>query len=232
MSRPLLVLRPEPSASRTAAAAAALGLEVRKAPLFNISPLNWSPPDAADFDAVMLTSANAARFGGAALDAYLTLPCYAVGEATAEAAAERGFADVREGSSDAAALMAQLRQDDFRKVLHVCGRDVTPTAFLPSQRVPVYEAEAVVRLPSAAADALAEGALVLLHSRRAAQTFAGLSPPQGGVDLLAISAAVAAAAGDGWRSVFVADRPRDSAMLELATSLCQGAPASEQAGGA
>lgn len=231
MSRPLLVLRPQPGAARTAAAAAALGLDVRIAPLFTIKPLGWSPPDPGGFDAVMLTSANAARFGGAGLETYLALPCYAVGEATADAATERGFGDVREGSADAAALMAQLRQDGFRKVLHLCGRDVTPTEFLPSQRVPVYASDAVTRLPPAVGQALTEGALVLLHSRRAAATFAALVPERAGVDLLAISAAAAAAAGDGWRSVFVADRPRDSAMLELAASLCQGAPASEQAGG-
>ena len=57
----ILVLRPQPGADETAARARALGLELVVAPLFAVAPLAWTPPDPAGFDAVMLTSASAAR---------------------------------------------------------------------------------------------------------------------------------------------------------------------------
>ena len=62
--RPVLVLRPEPGAGETAARARALGLEPIVAPLFAVRPIAWAAPDPAAYDAVMLTSANAARHGG------------------------------------------------------------------------------------------------------------------------------------------------------------------------
>ena len=57
----MLILRPQPGADETAARARTLGLEPVVAPLFTIRPLAWEPPDPAEFDAVLLTSANAAR---------------------------------------------------------------------------------------------------------------------------------------------------------------------------
>ena len=64
-------------------------------------------------------------------------------------------------------------------------------------------------------------AVVLLHSARAAQRVAALASDRAGLILAAISAPVAAAAGDGWRHVAIADAPRDEALLELAAKLCQ-----------
>jgi uroporphyrinogen-III synthase len=49
-------------------------------------------PAAEDFEAVLFTSANAPRHGGDGLAPFRALPCYAVGEATALAAAEAGLA--------------------------------------------------------------------------------------------------------------------------------------------
>ncbi|HEY0269506.1 MAG TPA: uroporphyrinogen-III synthase, partial [Sphingomonas sp.] len=67
MSRPLLVLRPEPGASATVAAAQAMGLEAIAAPLLTVRPLGWSLPDDPP-EAVLMTSANAARHGGRLMD--------------------------------------------------------------------------------------------------------------------------------------------------------------------
>ena len=64
MTNEVLILRPEPGAGRTAERARKLGLVPVVAPLFAIRALPWTPPDAAGFDAVMLTSANAAREAG------------------------------------------------------------------------------------------------------------------------------------------------------------------------
>ena len=66
--RKLLLLRPEPGLSASAERARALGLEVIACPLFAIEPVEWEAPDPADYDALLLTSANAVRHGGHGLD--------------------------------------------------------------------------------------------------------------------------------------------------------------------
>ena len=86
MSRPIVVLRPEPGNRVTAAAIEGRGLRAIRLPLFAVQPVAWQAPDPAGFDALLLTSANAVRHGGAGLARLLSLPVFAVGEATADAA--------------------------------------------------------------------------------------------------------------------------------------------------
>ena len=227
MSATVLILRPQPDADRTAARALALGLNAVAAPLFAVRPLAWAPPEAAAFDAVMLTSANAARHGGPGLTAYLDLPCYAVGEATADAGRAAGFRDLHSGSEDGRALLNMMAADGIGTALHLCGRDRLDLRHpgVAISAIPVYAAEAMDRLPAAAEAALDEGALALLHSPRGAASFGALvGARRERIDVAAISAAAAAAAGEGWRSLAVAARPSDQALLELAAKLCQTAP--------
>ena len=223
MTRRVLVLRPQPGADATAARARALGLDPVVAPLFSIAARGWQAPDPAGFDAVMLTSANALRFAGPDLDRFTHLPAFAVGEATAEIAYAAGFADIRRGPKDAVALVMLMDAAGIRSAFHPCGEDrvALRRASVDILSVPVYAAEAVAALPATAAEALAGGALALLHSPRAAALFAGLTTDHEGIRIAAISAAAAEAAGAGWRSVAVAERPRDQALLELAAKLCQ-----------
>ncbi len=107
MAAIILILRPQPGADATAARARSMGLEARTAPLFTILPLDWEPPDPSEVQATLLTSANAARQAGPAAGGFADLPCYAVGGATALAAKEIGFTDLRIGSSDGAELIAR-----------------------------------------------------------------------------------------------------------------------------
>lgn len=215
----VLILRPEPGAGESAARARALGLEPIVAPLFTVRARAWTPPDPARFDAVLLTSANAPRHGGDGMAPFLALPCYAVGERTAEEARKAGFANVRVGSSDAAALLALAAREGATSLLHPCGQDHVEVDGVTS--LPVYAAESSGTLP-----ADIEQALALLHSPRAAARFAVLvGARRGAVRIAAISAETAAAAGDGWGSVAIAAVPRDQALLELAAQLCQTAGA-------
>jgi uroporphyrinogen-III synthase len=220
----VLVLRPEPGAGATAARARGLGLEPVVAPLFAVRPLAWEPPDPSRFDGVLLTSAHAAREAGPDLRRYLHLPCHAVGEATAAAARDAGFADVRTGAGDGAAALAAAGGG---RLLHLCGRDHLPLEHSAAEveRCVVYAADAVAELPAEARRALAGGALALIHSPRAGSIFAllvdraGLQRPA--IALAAISESAAAAAGGGWLRTAAAGRPRDEALLELAAELCQ-----------
>jgi len=223
----ILILRPQPGADETARRARNMGLEARIAPLFTVRPLDWEPPDPVGIDAVLLTSANGARHAGPAAGGFVDRPCYAVGEATALAAREAGFADVRTGASDGAALLEKAAAEGVMRALHLCGRDHLPLEHSPViviRRI-VYAAELADGLPPAAAAAMASGVVALLHSPRAARTFAKLADEagidRGSVTIAAISPAALESAGGGWAVAEAALQPRDEALLELAAKLCQ-----------
>lgn len=223
----ILILRPEPGADQTACRVREMGLVPVVSPLFEIVPLDWSAPDPKAFDAAILTSANAARYGGPSLAGLRELPCYAVGETTAEAARVAGLPSPRTGLGDGAALVRMMVDDGVATALHLCGRDHVPLGApgIAMTHVPVYAAEARGALNAEAIAALNEGALVLLHSPRAAARFAELvdeaNISRSGIKAAAISPAAAAAAGPGWALIEGAERSREEALLELARKLCK-----------
>src|SRR5690606_35988892 len=100
----VLVTRPQPDASRTAAILESLGHEVMVDPLLNLEPMVTEMP-AGPFDALAATSANAMRIAAtlSGVDALRDLPLFPVGTHTACAASEAGFMDVRDADGDAAA---------------------------------------------------------------------------------------------------------------------------------
>lgn len=224
MKPTVLVLRPEPGNTETVERLAALGFPTVAAPLFTIEPVDWSPPDPDAFDAVLLTSANAARHGGAGLSRFCHMPTYAVGPATADAAKRAGFLSVRTGGGDAAATIPMLVADGHRHVLHPGGaqRRAFDPLGLSIAAVPVYRSR-----PTDAADALvariaAAGATVaLIHSPRAGERFAQLVPLplRPTIALVAISPAAAKACGPGWRAVTIAAVPDQDAMLSRLQTL-------------
>src|SRR3546814_14222270 len=123
----VLVTRPEPGASATARRLAALGHDVMTAPLFFVHSVEWTPPGE-QFDALMLTSANAARLAGPLPDRWLALPCYAVGNENAHDAVTYGFHNVIAGTGDAEALGAQMAGDGNNNDMRLDGREHRPTA--------------------------------------------------------------------------------------------------------
>jgi uroporphyrinogen-III synthase len=213
----VLILRPQPGADETARRAEAMGLEPVVAPLFAVRALAWAPPAPAAFDAVLLTSANAARLGGEGMTPFLAHRCYAVGERSAEAAREAGFHDVRIGPYDARAALTMARADGVRTLLHLGGRDHVVADEAGVTHISVYAAE-----PCGALPADLERPLALVHSARAGARLAELAGDRRvGISIAAISAEAAVAAGSGWRRVEIASAPRDQALLELAAKLCQ-----------
>jgi uroporphyrinogen-III synthase len=214
--RRVLVLRPEPSASATAAQARALGLEPVVIPLFEIEPIAWQAPEPARFDALLLTSANAVRAGGEQLTALRGLPVHAVGEATADAAREAGFDVASRGDAGVDRLLDSLEPD--LKLLHLCGEDRREGVHARQHitALVVYRSKARDGADlSAAGDAVA-----LVHSPRAARRFSALAPHRSSIAIAAISPAVVEAAGDGWAAIAAAESPTDEALLALAARLC------------
>lgn len=218
----VVILRPLASAAETAARASALGLDPVVAPLFDIVPLPWEAP-VGPFDAVLMTSANAARHGGTALARFRSLPCYTVGEATAAAARAAGFRDVSAGPGDVDSLMRRLGDQGIRRLFHPCGRDRRgPGGEAMVRSVPVYASEARPVLASEARAALRAGAVALIHSPRAGSLFRErVRGRRAAVRLATISDTAARAAGKGWGAVAVAAAPTDAALLAAALELCQ-----------
>jgi uroporphyrinogen-III synthase len=222
----VLILRPQPGADESAARARGMGLDPVVSPLFALRPLEWEPPDPAGFDAVLMTSASAARLAGDGMTPFLALPCFAVGERTAAAARGAGFDDVRAGSGDGGSLLEIAAGMGVHRAFHPCGREHRALA-RPGVEVfsiPVYAADAVDRLPPDAATAIAGEAIALLHSPRAAALFAELvGHLRPSIGIAAISRAASEAAGTGWGCCASAEAPTDQALLELAAKLCQTA---------
>jgi uroporphyrinogen-III synthase len=215
---PLLILRPERGAIATAKRAEALGLSPLIRSLFAVEPRVWDAPDPALFDALLLTSANAVRYGGGAVGHYHHLPVFAVGTATAQAARDAGFSTVMDGTGNAADALHALGNAGHSRPLHLSGEDRTPYPHLPftvTTRVVYVAAPIDIALPTGRYAAL-------VHSARAAARFAALCPSPASVDVVAISTLVAEAAGTGWHSVSIAADPTDNAMLALAAMLCDG----------
>jgi uroporphyrinogen-III synthase len=223
----LLVLRPQPGADETVARARALGLTATAAPIFSVGEVAWAPPAPEDFDALLVTSANALRHAGPALAGFTSLPCYAVGEATAKTARAAGFTNVTAGASDAEALLDLVAADGRTRLLHLCGREHRQTGRpgLSITRRIVYAAEPASVLPAEASEALQANAVALLHSPRAGALFGQLVDTvrmhRNAIRLAAISDAAASAAGSGWRCLAVASAPSDEALLECAAKLCK-----------
>ena len=214
-----LVLRPEPGATETAARLEARGIDVIRRPLFAVTPVAWTPPDPADHDALLLTSANAVRNAGAGLAKVARLPVLAVGPAPAAVARAAGLEVAMTGDRDAAALVEDARRRGFMRLLHLAGHDRVAATGVAA--LTAYSSDPTP-LPAGIA-AQWNGRAALLHSQRAARRFAELvardDVDRTTIAVAALSRAVCDAAGPGWARVVVAERPTDAALVAAAAAL-------------
>jgi uroporphyrinogen-III synthase len=212
----LLVIRPQPGADATAARVGAAGHQVLVMPLFGVEAVSWNAPTAFGYDGLLLTSSNAVRNCGPQLSDLAHLPVYAVGKVTAEAAQRSGLHVSHTGNAGAEALLADLR--DCR-LLWLAGEDhtelVTPASVNIDTHI-VYRS-AILPVPANFTEMTMQADTVMLHSVRAASHFASLVASEGldkaAISLTALSQKIALAAGKGWKSVHVAARPNDAALL-------------------
>ena len=227
----MLITRPEPGASETAARVASLGFLPVLAPLLEIATLPAAWPPSGQVQAILVTSGNAIP----ALPAsHRHLPLLAVGLATARRAREAGFVQVEsaDGNANALADLAQrvcapqgepLLLATGRRQGNALATELRRRGFAVARRV-VYAAEPVAVPPSPARAALISGTLraVLFFSAETAEAgarlieLAALREAVRTVDAVAIGqpAAVALKALP-WRRVRVAAQPDQDAMLAL-----------------
>lgn len=220
MTRPIAILRPQPGGAATAERVRAAGLDPLIMPLFAVVPLDWTPPDPAGFDALLLTSANAARHAGSGLAALARLPVLAVGPETAHAAELVGLRVLDSGHHGIDALLA--RQPGSQRLLWLAGRDRIAIEH-PAIRtvIPVYASDAV-SLTAEQARRLS-GTVALVHSARAMRQLAAKldahDVPRASIRIAAISARAADADGRGWDRVAIAVQPGDAALIDVARRL-------------
>ncbi len=231
----LLLTRPEPDGSRSAAALRARGHAVETMPLLRVDVVADAELGDGPWGAVLITSANAAR----ALHAHarkgelVALPLFAVGRRSAQAARAAGFADVTSADGDAKNLadLVAARVSPGRPLLYLAGEDraadlegVLGARDFALRTTVVYRAVMESEFSPDIRAALAAGAFdgVLHYSRRSADAFVAAAAVAG-IALAALatrhyclSAEVAEplrrAGVDG---VLVAARPDEAALFDL-----------------
>lgn len=209
----LLVVRPEPGNGRTVARLRADGGDALGWPLFVPAPVAWVAPDPAEYDTLLVTSANAIRLGGTELSRLADLPVIAVGAETAAVARGAGLRVAAIGDGGVDMAMAAGRSVGLYRPLHIAGREHVDSGH---PTVIVY-ASADVATDIDAFAAAARGRIVLLHSVRAAARVAALIPgDRGTIGIAALSPKVRAAAGDDWGVALTASMPTDAALCSLA----------------
>lgn len=240
----VLVTRPQPGASATAAILREIGFEPVLLPLSETRAVEVAGAAVDGAEAVVVTSAAALRHAPAALLTRLAaLPCFAVGERTAEAARSAGFAQLRTGSGDAAGLAAtvadllpagsclaylcgRVRLPDFEAGLRAAGFEVA--AIETYDTVPLYIEPDMLR------QTLQDGPLdaVLVYSAKAAEALGELARREPALlrqlRFLCISPRVAAAlAAPMARDAISASEPNEEAMIALLRRMA-GAASSER----
>jgi uroporphyrinogen-III synthase len=231
----ILITRPEPDGERTAQKLRARGCDVLLGPVLRIRHLDEADLGAGPWDAVAMTSANAAH----AIERHsrrqqvIRLPVLTVGRRTAEAARTVGFTNIASAHGNEQAL-AQLIGDRVargKKILYLVGEDragdlaiaVAPHG-VRVETVVVYRAVAAERLPDAASAALRAGEVngVLHFSRRSAVIYLDCARAAGVLDsalkpfhycLSNMVAEPLVAAGAS--RVMIAQSPEENALLDL-----------------
>jgi len=231
----VLVTRPEPDGERTAQKLRARGCDVLLGPVLRIRHLEDADLGAGPWDAVAMTSANAAH----ALERHsrrlevTRLPALTVGRRTAEAARAVGFTNMASANGNEQALAHLIGAHIARGniLLYLAGEDRAgdlATAVAPHgvrvETVVVYRAVAADRLPEPAAAAVRAGEVngVLHFSRRSAVIYLDCARAAGVLDSAlkpfhyCLSNAVAEPlVAAGASRVMVAQSPEENALLDL-----------------
>lgn len=216
----LLIIRPQPGADATAHRLRAAGHDPIVVPLFTIQHLSVQAFSTEGYDAVLLTSGNAARAAFDFLDGNRRLPIYAVGSATASALQKLSLSAAKTGSEGVDALVRATASDGHKRLLWLAGEDHSPVPRIEGVGIEVQTVyrSATLDLPQSFAKSVKQSDAVILHSSRAAAHFAELCEtlelPRAEITLATFSAAIARSAGQNWAATIVADAPNDAALLQ------------------
>lgn len=230
----VLVTRPEPAASRTAARVRALGMEPVLLPVSKtrLDPAALERVRDRSWSAIAVTSANAIAALAAkkgVVGVWRDLPFFAVGTRTGEAARAAGFADVRTGSGRGRDLASAVAAGLGGGLLLYCAGEPRSPEFeaglvaagIGFETVVCYRMEAVAHSAEAVTAAAATSDVILLYSRESASRFFRLLPEAGSATLaaraiLCISDAVAGVVPETFRPIVrVSSEPNEEGILEI-----------------
>ncbi|MCM0018882.1 MAG: uroporphyrinogen-III synthase [Tagaea sp.] len=237
----VLVTRPRGEAEAFAAVLAERGHDAVQAPLLDIVLDETARIDLGGVRAVLFTSANGVR-AWARLGAPCESEAFCVGDATAQAARDAGFALVHSAGGDVAALAGLVRSKLSPldgALLHAAGSalagdlsgDLAKDGY-EVRRVQLYRQDVATTLPFAAVQALRDARIdaVTFFSPRTAETFVRLAKQAdllgalAGTRALALSQAaldVAREEGAIWNSAHAAAVPTESALLDALDDLAR-----------
>ena len=189
-------------------------------PLFAIEHLPPPSVSVDGYDAILLTSGNAARAACGFLESARDIPIYAVGSATASALAHLSLPVAATGSNGVEALVGVAAADGHKKLLWLAGEDHSAVPQIAGVHIDIASVyrSAALETPAHFAAQVEVCDAVILHSSRAAAHFAGLCAAGGlsrsKIALATFSNAIAESAGDGWAQIIVAPAPNDAALMD------------------
>lgn len=231
----VLLTRPAEDAVPVIDALRKIGVETVSAPLLDIHFESGPAVDLSLFQGVLLTSANGVRALVHRTERR-DIPAYAVGDATARAAKDAGFAPVYSATGDVDALVELVTercQPSDGPFFHAAG-SVT-AGDLAGQlsgkgfavhREKLYTAESASALPQVAVDALTASSVdgVMVYSPRTSKVFddvvskAGLADTAKDMTLFALSPNVSDATHLPWAQRIIAERPEQQSLLDAVRS--------------
>jgi uroporphyrinogen-III synthase len=237
----VLITRPLAAATPLSARLAALGHQAVIEPLLTIvddpDARTRLAPALVGCQALLFTSSNGVTSFTAASERR-DLPAFAVGEGTAAAARQAGFAHVESAQGDVEALAALVERrlkPAAGPIVHASGHAVAGDLAgrlarlgFTVRSVPIYRAITADGLSAGTAGAFRAGQIdaALFFSPRTAATFVRLARAAGiGRDcartaVVALSAGVASELeGLGWRRIVVAEAPTERAVLKALDGL-------------
>ena len=240
MAKFTLIIRPQPDADRDVGWLQRYRVPALASPAMTGISRLCDLPDPAGFGGVIFTSRHAVEtmMTAARAAAWIAKPAFVVGAATAAAAAAAGFSKIITGRGGGGGLTEPIRQAIMSDNAFAAGPLFWPSAVdisfdmaaalrrydIDVMRLPVYQMTACAGLAPRVAGALAADmiAAVVAMSPRSIQIFrdhlhiAGQEAALANISLIAGSQAIAAAAGAGWKTVYVARQPRRSRLLAIA----------------
>ena len=228
----VLVTRPGTDGEALMARLTEQGYDGLHEPLLVVNLLDGPDIDTGGVQAYLATSSNGAR----ALfnrKPNMSIPLYAVGDATANTARELGFAQVHSAEGDVgalAALVIEMLDPKNGTLYHAAGsvqagllRETLETAGFECRLDVLYKSEPTKSLSPETVAGITSGKIktVLLYSPRTAETFvkllrkARLVRVAKHLTLVCLSPAVAEKASDlSWRECLVAKSPTQDALLQ------------------